>query len=798
MSNPDKLTDSPSDNLQIGDTVQIADSFRLCPTCGLKLSWSVRTCPNDGTVTGEAPKQGTTFKGQYEFLEVLGEGGMSVVYKARDKFLGRIVAIKLMNTAIAGNNKQIMRFQQEAKAASLLSHPNVINVFEFGTADDGQPYLIMDYAEGKSLAQIVSAGGRLPVTRALEIFIQVADALFHAHRKNVIHRDLKPSNIMLCRGDRGEDVAKVVDFGIAKIVQSDNEQRGLTQTGEVFGSPPYMSPEQCAGWEMNNTSDIYSMGCLMYEALTGRPPFTGDSLVETVYKHMNETPPPLVGISEKYPDVLEKIMAKTLEKDPADRYQTMEQLRDDLTLVLAECNGAQTPDGNYWCAREYRAKKRLNPIVIGAIVITVVAGILATWSMQTTSYSPGVSESDVMKAAPRESLLPNSMPDWSGDDREMRRLITENPEATSIRLVNKPVTDKGFIGASVFKSLAVLQLDDTEIGDHTMKEIAGLPKLSELSLNRTQVSNAGMEALKISHIKHLEIGSSRVTAKGLKAVAAIKSLQTLNLTGLNLTDVDLAPLAALPNLRELILDGNHISGESLKALRRLPLEKLNLANNPVTDGAIASLVQLAKLKEVDLSDTGVTDGATRRLGELRALEKINLMHTGAGDPTVRALLTLPKLTDMNVARTKVTSAVVPEIARNRRIQYLDLTKNDLSTNSLKLLGAMTQLKSLHIGDSEIDDDGVAKLMTLKKLESLGLENTLISDKSLFLITDNMKAMYDLNLSGTHVTNKGVAELAKLPFIGRLFTEDCRSVDDDGLVVVRRAHPRCTVERNDRF
>src|SRR4030095_3436452 len=189
---------------------------------------------------------GTSIADKYEILSVLGQGGMSVVYKARHLLMKKAVAIKVLLPQLVLNPQSLKRFQQEASASSSLSHPNVITVYDFGVSAQGLPYLVMDLLYGDSLADEVKNNGPLEVGRALKIFIQAADALYEAHRKGVIHRDLKPSNIMLVSTDTSADIVKIVDFGIAKVLpQEGDDVQKLTQTGEIFGSPYYMSPEQC-------------------------------------------------------------------------------------------------------------------------------------------------------------------------------------------------------------------------------------------------------------------------------------------------------------------------------------------------------------------------------------------------------------------------------------------------------------------------------------------------------------------------------------------------------------------------
>ena len=325
--------------------------------------------------------------------ERIGEGGMSVVYKARHVDLNRQVAIKVLLPHLTTNMKNLQRFKQEAVTASALSHPNVIRVENFGVTPEGRTFIIMDFVEGESLGDVIARDGKIDPVRAVFIFVQAANALQHAHERNVIHRDLKPSNIMLINnGEEGETV-KIVDFGIAKLVLDDDDQvQHLTQTGEVFGSPLYMSPEQCRGEKLDMRSDIYSMGVLMYEALTGTTPIRGSNVFETMQKQLSETAAPLVDM--KAPDSLMKrlntVVMKALEKEPSARYQTMQELEIDLNnaLISAEKEWKQRSKA---LKKQYKSlapkdKKLQKTLIAGGLGVFLL--LAAFFGIREAMYDP--------------------------------------------------------------------------------------------------------------------------------------------------------------------------------------------------------------------------------------------------------------------------------------------------------------------------------------------------------------------------------------------------------------------------
>lgn len=278
---------------------------------------------------------------RYVIQSKIGRGGMGTVYKAFDSLLKRECAIKVLSSSDMTKQANLKRFEQEVRAASGLSHPNLVSVYDCGIVEStAAPYLVMEYVCGSGLDQVIDREGPLTPERTIDILIQVCNALEHAHKKGIVHRDIKPSNIIITHDPHFRDVVKVVDFGIAKIIAADetdvDEDNRLTQSGEIFGSPLYMSPEQCAGaLTLDARSDIYSLFCVMFEMLTGSPPFPGDNALQIFLKHVHETVPlAKLNLSDKaLQSSLEIMMLVGLAKQPHERYKSAEELRLDLLLV---------------------------------------------------------------------------------------------------------------------------------------------------------------------------------------------------------------------------------------------------------------------------------------------------------------------------------------------------------------------------------------------------------------------------------------------------------------------------------
>ena len=267
---------------------------------------------------------GVILGGRYEILEKVGEGGMSEVFKAKCHKLNRYVAIKILKKQFANNEEISQKFKKEATAIATLSDANIVNILDVGT-QEGIDYIIMEYISGKTLKDLINSNGKLPYTTAINIALQIAKALDCAHRNNVIHRDIKPQNILVT--ESGE--IKVTDFGIAKSADSQT----ITNTTSVIGSAHYLSPEQARGTYIDFRTDIYSLGIVLYEMVTGVLPFEGDSPVTVALKHIQEEPIPPKNLNSSVPSSLNNLILKATQKEPIKRYENAKELIQDLNKI---------------------------------------------------------------------------------------------------------------------------------------------------------------------------------------------------------------------------------------------------------------------------------------------------------------------------------------------------------------------------------------------------------------------------------------------------------------------------------
>lgn len=301
----------------------------------------------DAVIEGQKPTDknltiGEIFAGKYQIQAVVGRGGMGRVYKALHIHMDRLVAIKILLPQFAADRRVVRLFQDEAKVASTLVHPNIVQIFDFGITANGQAFLVMDYIDGISLDAVLRTSTCLNRSRFFSVFLQVCDALIAAHEKSVIHCDLKPSNIILAQNGTQSDFVKIIDFGLAKITPPAKAgvQEQLTDSFQICGSPSYMSPEQCRGNRVDWRTDLYSLGCVMYESVTGHQAIPGATAMECISMHLEDTP---LGFDQvcperKIPKELEHLIFKLLEKTPDQRVYSARELKAALECIRAKQN----------------------------------------------------------------------------------------------------------------------------------------------------------------------------------------------------------------------------------------------------------------------------------------------------------------------------------------------------------------------------------------------------------------------------------------------------------------------------
>jgi serine/threonine-protein kinase len=431
----------------------------ICPKCRTSYTSSIGgVCYRDGEklVDHDAflalerdPLRGRTIGGKYTILERIGVGGMGNVYKASQAGLSRHVAVKILKPELTRDADTVARFSREATAMSLLTHANTTRVYDFGQTDDGQLYLVMEYLEGQLITQRVAEHGPLPIVETLRIGEQILRSLGEAHAKGLVHRDLKPDNIFIVKAEgHYASVVKVLDFGIAKVVAPDRRvDQFETQAGTVFGTPRYMSPEQAQGAPLDQRSDLYSVGALLYQMLTGRAPFTDDDAVVVMAKHIQETPelPSKVVPDRHIPASLEAVVMKAMAKPADDRFQSAGEFEAALEACINDVRLAETASGR---VRTPRRSRRNLAWALSAF--TLAAASYAGFRVLAKVNEPPLRSALLPDAAVAANLRDDSQAAPTLEPLAIEPGLAEGPEPAVVAIRSEPQ------GATVFRNGARL------------------------------------------------------------------------------------------------------------------------------------------------------------------------------------------------------------------------------------------------------------------------------------------------------------------------------------------------------
>lgn len=488
-----------------------------------------------------------------------------MVYRVEQVYLGIELALKTINKSSLTENA-VRRFQGEARAVFALNHPNVISVHDFGLLDDETPFLAMEIVEGTTLSNLLKTRS-LTVEEAIPIFIQVCAGLAHAHDNGVIHRDIKPGNIMLLDNllPGTEGSVKILDFGIAKLVDSEeNQMQSLTRTGEVFGSPLYMSPEQCTGSKVDNRADIYSLGCVIFEALTGTTPFVAESALSTMIMHQSTTAPSLkeASLGTEFPEGLEQIVQSMLAKNPSNRYQTLHDAVKDLAAVgrgeTLQHKPAQQRD-----SRSVHVTTKVSSIKLrrSLLMAIVLANLLLSAAFGTTLVNNWMT--------PRKLVV--------NDESEESNFI---PLSNAALLFVQPIKQ----GRHAFEGKYLAT-------DKSLAPFNNYDGVQSLEFDACQITDAGLAPLRRS--KTIILIASNCAISEVKNISELNYLQRLDLTGTYIKDSDLAQLAKLKMLRELNLrQCDEITDDGLRQLiPSTSLSYVQLSSNKFSQRVLNELAQ---------------------------------------------------------------------------------------------------------------------------------------------------------------------------------------------------------------
>ncbi len=586
------------------------------------------------------------FAGRYKILQSIGEGGVGVVYQAYDQNLKRTVAIKTLRFS-GDNRKRVLRFQREAKAASKLKHPGLVEVFDFGITDDGTPFLSMEFIEGTALSKFLQQRGRVPCLEALQITFLIARAMDHAHANRVIHRDLKPSNILMIEEAGGDMRIKIVDFGLAAVLEEDSPAKTLTPTHAISGSPNYMSPEQIRLERVDERTDIYSLGCIFYELISGKPPFDSQTTLEILERQVTTAPLPLQQSTEPglVPDSVQHLADKMLAKQPGERFESMKALKEAIMHNIVELKSSAErktafenslsdtgalailplPLDQKGDSSERRLK--ILPLAItvcGAFAILIALLLLTAKSHQSKAKDEDLTAQAVQKAPTdierdEGALDALSQSHFEGSLGRSKKIFSDDPSYDDEDL------DKSLRRSKEFTEI---ELESSSISDEALKRMHELPSLISLDI----------------------AGAQNITDRGASYLTGLH-LRQLSLAGTKITDAAIADLSKIKTLTDLRLDNTNVSSQGVKVLAALPeLDLLSLSNTKVRGKEFLVLTNLKHLRCLKLAKTKVTDEDMQYISQIKSLHQLWLTDSQISDKGLRYLLNLPGLKSLRFTR----------------------------------------------------------------------------------------------------------------------------------------------------
>jgi hypothetical protein len=693
---------------------------------------------------------------RFRVESVIGSGGMSVVYRATDLSLDRSVAIKMLIPRLAANTTAVSRFQYEGKAMSKLSHDNIVRVFEFGVLDEDIPYLVLELLSGTVLSKILQHRHHLSVEDTVLVAHQIASALSYAHSQGIVHRDMKPSNVLIMDSAGNMGPVKVIDFGIAKMLTESTGQ-GLTATGEICGSPLYMSPEQCKGLQVDYRSDIYSLGCILYECLTGFTPFNGQTALITMRLHDSEAPLTLkeATLGGSFPDAMEHIVARCLAKRPEDRYQSADELQMDLDRVIGGATAINQMSrrevqvnpmfGNDMrmlhsvtaketSKREVSVGKLKTPLLMLLSVAVGAAGMAAWTHMQKSSpvAPPSVALAPVAPPAkvqkPPDPPLEDSV---SAAIKEGDKVIDDTWAGRKDVLFAEPplhVSEKGLKQLSEHHLLEIANFTNSEFNDSEMPLLSKLTTLRSVILNKCSVTGKGVESLEfLPNLRQLLAQNIMFTAP---------QLQHLNL---GLQDLQLSYDSKKANIK---VKDPTVSVHPLLRLNRL--HRLILNGYKLPDASVEDLLQMKNLERLDVRGTRLSHSACKLLVS-------GLPHCAVDSrlsPEDGLYFAMSNVANVTDARKQLHDP------RMRFVRNVQMANDLFERDDLKAIANDDNLVILNLGNRKE-----------------------ILDSDLGLLSPSIR---DLDLSDTKITDRGVATLKRLKNLHRLMLRKCPKITDDAL------------------
>ena len=616
---------------------------------------------------------------RFKPIRELGRGAAGAVYLCIDRLLGTYVAVKTLHHLAT---EQLLSFQQEAIAISRLTHPNIVRILDFGATSSGTPYMVLENIDGVDLQTFIQQNGRLNLQQIVEIIVSICDALLYAHAKEIFHRDLKPSNLLIVEAN-GKLSAKLVDFGVARVKFETSTPTVLEGTS-VIGTPAYMSPDQMRGISFDRRSEVYSLGCILFELLTGRQIYTGETVMEIVSAHVNSPIPKLAEVAPeaRYPERVDYILGRCLAKQPEDRYQSMGEVKNDLENLMRDSrDNATAYDGaphHGGLGDEYSS----------SLHRSMMTKTIESSALGSESASPPAKRSDTPAIAAIVGFillcalglfLSNPNPEHAvrnGKTVDQKVLeSTSSPATLQNALLETKFQINEFDGNHWTFNIG-------EVNDAALDELfrAKNPEDSKrLWFDQGYISPGGLLKLKPLGVVAFAIISLELSGRHLESLAELTTLKALRLfENPRLDDKHLAILATMPSLTELFIRNDSITDDGIANLEPMTnLKYLSLDRcKKLTDKSLDTLEKMTNLERLSMTETGLTIAGVHRIAKMKNLKTICISHLPCDSSCIRELA---KLNPERLA-----------------LRYTPLSLNDLMT-----LSSVKSLKMVDVRDTPI-------------------------------------------------------------------------------------------------
>lgn len=545
-------------------------------------------------------------KQRYTEFKFVGQGGMGRIVGARDTVLDKAVAIKILNT-IVPSGTAVARFHQEARAVSKLNHPQIIQVFDFGFAASGEPFLVMEYARGENLDDFIAHTRTLPLRKAIAIATQICAGLEHAHANGVIHRDLKPSNIII---DQDGSI-KILDFGLAKLLDQANFDWRLTRPGQAIGSPLYMSPEQLRGEEADERTDIYSLALVIYKMVAGCLPFENQNLMKILTGRL-ESAPLAIPENVEEPELtkaLNEILRIALQPDREQRYAGMVELKAAL-VKMSDIIEYTSEESGVYAETKFVFRKRYLVCAVAIIAVSIFALITKRIESDAVQKSP-------LKAP---ALIERNAGEMPLGFREQR-------EGDTAFWFSDTVTDEGLERLKGTEVTSLSLATNKNVTESGIKTISEIPTIERLILRETRVGNEAVDLINSLDLQWLSLRQGRISKAGILRLRPSQKLEVLDVNYIK--DFDDAALAyivkSFPNLRYLVISNTAVTANGIKRLKPLKLFNLSVGVLKLTDKDMDTIVALNP-ESLNLESNLISDKGLMKLKGLKKLSWLGIEY----------------------------------------------------------------------------------------------------------------------------------------------------------------------------